>query len=115
MLTQVEIQENYLKSTPELAASPTGNPKERECNEMELIAKAADAIADGDLVDTMIHGWVYNLFVEIALIDVYIVLSNIGLSCQFIPFFHVFDQQATSEDRSEQNTVSLGTVYIASP
>ncbi|KAL7319919.1 DNA replication factor C complex subunit Rfc1 [Mucor circinelloides] len=59
-LSSLMIQENYLKSTPELAASPTGNPKERECNEMELIAKAADAIADGDLVDTMIHGTVQH-------------------------------------------------------
>ncbi|GAN09055.1 DNA replication factor C, large subunit [Mucor ambiguus] len=59
-LSSLMIQENYLKSTPELATSKTGNPKERDCNEMELIAKAADAIADGDLVDTMIHGTVQH-------------------------------------------------------
>jgi replication factor C subunit 1 len=45
-----------LKCTPELATSQTGNPIEKDCNELELIAKAAEAIADGDLVDTMIHG-----------------------------------------------------------
>ncbi|KAK4516373.1 uncharacterized protein ATC70_011344 [Mucor velutinosus] len=59
-LSSLMIQENYLKSTPELATSQTGNPKERDCNEMDLIAKAADAIADGDLVDTMIHGTVQH-------------------------------------------------------
>ncbi|OAD03233.1 hypothetical protein MUCCIDRAFT_110087 [Mucor lusitanicus CBS 277.49] len=59
-LSSLMIQENYLKSTPELAASGSGNPAERDCNEMELIAKAADAIADGDLVDTMIHGTVQH-------------------------------------------------------
>jgi replication factor C subunit 1 len=36
--------------------STTGSAKEIACNEMELIAKAAEAIADGDLVDSMIHG-----------------------------------------------------------
>ncbi|CEP16995.1 hypothetical protein [Parasitella parasitica] len=54
------IQENYLKCTPELAVSKSGNPIERDCNEMDLIAKAAEAIADGDLVDTMIHGTVQH-------------------------------------------------------
>lgn len=49
-------QENYLKCKPERARSESGNPREEACNEMDLIAKAADAMGDGDLVDSMIHG-----------------------------------------------------------
>ncbi|KAI8348834.1 replication factor RFC1 C terminal domain-containing protein [Choanephora cucurbitarum] len=55
-LSNLMIQENYLKCLPELARSETGNPKETACNEMDLFAKASEAIADGDLVDAMIHG-----------------------------------------------------------
>ncbi|KAI9361124.1 replication factor RFC1 C terminal domain-containing protein [Pilaira anomala] len=55
-LANLIIQENYLKCKPERARTPTGNPIEEACNEMELMSQAADAIADGDLVDSMIHG-----------------------------------------------------------
>lgn len=46
-----------MKCKPERARTPTGNPIEEACNEMELMSQAADAIADGDLVDSMIHGY----------------------------------------------------------
>ncbi|RCI04017.1 hypothetical protein CU098_011383 [Rhizopus stolonifer] len=59
-LSHLMIQENYLKCSPERARSETGNPNEIACNEMDLFAQAAEAIADGDLVDTMIHGTVQH-------------------------------------------------------
>ena len=34
----------------------TGHPTEVASLEMEMAAKAAEAIADGDLVNSMIHG-----------------------------------------------------------
>lgn len=48
------LQENYLKTTPILAASFSG--KERALKLLELSDKAAESISDGDLVDRMIHG-----------------------------------------------------------
>lgn len=36
--------------------SETGDPKEAEDYQMQLIAEAAEAMADGDLVDAKIHG-----------------------------------------------------------
>lgn len=48
------LQENYLKTTPILAASSSG--KERALKLLELTDKAAESISDGDLVDRMIHG-----------------------------------------------------------
>ncbi|ORE17800.1 DNA replication factor C, large subunit [Rhizopus microsporus] len=57
-LSPLMFYENYCKVKPQKASlmSTTGSAKEIACNEMELIAKAAEAIADGDLVDSMIHG-----------------------------------------------------------
>ncbi|KAI8991740.1 replication factor RFC1 C terminal domain-containing protein [Mycotypha africana] len=51
-LASLMIQENYLKSKPGKAKN--------DCHAMELIAKAATAVADGDLVDAMIHGTVQH-------------------------------------------------------
>ncbi|SLM35889.1 chromosome transmission fidelity factor [Lasallia pustulata] len=48
------LQENYLKTSPTLAASYSG--KERALKLLELSDKAAESISDGDLVDRMIHG-----------------------------------------------------------
>ncbi|KAI8390302.1 hypothetical protein BD560DRAFT_319403 [Blakeslea trispora] len=59
-LSNLMIQENYLKCSPELARSESGNPKETACNEMDLFAKASEAIADGDLTDAMIHGTIQH-------------------------------------------------------
>ncbi|KAI7908090.1 replication factor RFC1 C terminal domain-containing protein [Cokeromyces recurvatus] len=59
-LSHLMMFENYLKCVPEKAASRTGNATETDCNHMDLIAKAANAMADGDLVDTMIHGTVQH-------------------------------------------------------
>ena len=36
----------------------SGRQTEIDCNHMALLAKASEAIADGDLVDSMIHGYV---------------------------------------------------------
>ncbi|KAI7887255.1 replication factor RFC1 C terminal domain-containing protein [Mucor mucedo] len=55
-LAHLIIFENYLKCKPERARARSGNPIEEACNEMDLIAKAADAMADGDVVDSLIHG-----------------------------------------------------------
>jgi replication factor C subunit 1 len=56
-LAHLMIWENYLRGvTPERARAPDGNPRVEACNEMDLTAKAAEAMADGDLVDSMIHG-----------------------------------------------------------
>ncbi|KAI9260071.1 replication factor RFC1 C terminal domain-containing protein [Helicostylum pulchrum] len=55
-LANLIIFENYLRCKPERARSITGNPIEEACNEMDLMSHAADAMADGDLVDSMIHG-----------------------------------------------------------
>ncbi|ORX49128.1 DNA replication factor C, large subunit [Hesseltinella vesiculosa] len=55
-LSPLMIFENYTKWNPSKADrwNKSGSPKERDCLEMDLIAKAADAMADGDLVDTRI-------------------------------------------------------------
>lgn len=50
------IQENYLKTKPDLAKN-AGSPKEVNLKSLELIEKAALSISDGDLVDNMIHGY----------------------------------------------------------
>lgn len=58
MLSILVTQENYTKYSPDNATSMAkrGTPAEIACNEMRLIADAAEAIADGDLVDAAIHG-----------------------------------------------------------
>ncbi|KAI8093321.1 uncharacterized protein BX664DRAFT_329437 [Halteromyces radiatus] len=52
-LSNLMIFENYPKSAPTKARkwNKDGNPRETECLEMDLLAKAANAIAEGDLVD----------------------------------------------------------------
>ncbi|KAI9303666.1 replication factor RFC1 C terminal domain-containing protein [Cunninghamella echinulata] len=56
-LANLMIAENYTKSSPAKASkwNKSGNPRESACLEIELMAKAANAIADGDLVDRRIH------------------------------------------------------------
>lgn len=49
------VQENYLKHKYN-RANNLSNPKQTAYKKMEITAKAADAISDGDLVDRMIHG-----------------------------------------------------------
>lgn len=48
------IQENYLKTNPSRSTNLHG--RERNLKNLELIEAAAASIADGDLVDAMIHG-----------------------------------------------------------
>ncbi|OLL24207.1 Replication factor C subunit 1 [Neolecta irregularis DAH-3] len=50
------VQENYLKTNPDLARRVTGPPKEVNMKKLELAEKAAESISDADLVDAMIHG-----------------------------------------------------------
>ncbi|KAI8335852.1 replication factor RFC1 C terminal domain-containing protein [Chlamydoabsidia padenii] len=55
-LANLMISENYAKVSPSKSQkwNRTGNPKETACLEMDLLAKAANAIAEGDLVDRRI-------------------------------------------------------------
>jgi len=50
------IQENYLKSFPDLARN-AGNQREQKLKALELAEKASESISNGDLVDAMIHGY----------------------------------------------------------
>ncbi|KAI7869664.1 replication factor RFC1 C terminal domain-containing protein [Spinellus fusiger] len=61
-LSPLMIFENYLKVKPEQVSQRSTNSSIRneECTQLELTAKAADAIADGDLVDAIIHGTMQN-------------------------------------------------------
>ena len=54
------IQENYLKTNPDLARN-TGNPKEQNFKKLELAERASESISNGDLVDAMIHGFELSL------------------------------------------------------
>jgi replication factor C subunit 1 len=49
------IQENYLKTKPQLANNE-GSERERRLKALQLVEQAAESISDGDLVDRMIHG-----------------------------------------------------------
>ncbi|ORZ19695.1 replication factor RFC1 C terminal domain-domain-containing protein [Absidia repens] len=55
-LANLMVFENYAKVQPSKSQkwNKTGNPKETSCLEMDLLAKAANAIAEGDLVDNRI-------------------------------------------------------------
>ncbi|CAO3597051.1 unnamed protein product [Absidia cylindrospora] len=55
-LANLMVFENYAKVQPNKSQrwNKTGNPKETSCLEMDLLAKAANAIAEGDLVDNRI-------------------------------------------------------------
>ncbi|KAI7855495.1 replication factor RFC1 C terminal domain-containing protein [Circinella umbellata] len=57
-LTPLMVFENYLKFIPDKPSKMclTGHPTEIASLEMKMAAKAAEAIADGDLVNSMIHG-----------------------------------------------------------
>lgn len=59
-LAHLMMYENYLKSSPTKANIDTHSAKEKECKELDLLAQAAEAIADGDLVDSMIHGTIQH-------------------------------------------------------
>ncbi|KAK5019459.1 replication factor RFC1 C terminal domain-containing protein [Cryomyces antarcticus] len=48
------LQENYLGTSPILAANENGRKKNLKL--LELVNEAAESISDGDLVDRMIHG-----------------------------------------------------------
>jgi len=52
--TNPSHQENYLKTQPVKVRNLEGPPK--ILKQLELMDKAASSIADGDLVDTLIHG-----------------------------------------------------------
>jgi len=49
------IQENYLKTTPDIARK-TQNAREEKLKTLELAERASESISNGDLVDAMIHG-----------------------------------------------------------
>ncbi|KAI9252346.1 hypothetical protein BDA99DRAFT_179359 [Phascolomyces articulosus] len=57
-LTPLMVFENYLKFVPERPSKlcKTGRPAEIQSLQMKMAAQAAEAMADGDLVSSMIHG-----------------------------------------------------------
>ena len=50
------MQENYLKTTPSRIENADG--PEKALKHLELMDKAARSLSDGDLVDSLIHGYV---------------------------------------------------------
>ncbi|KAK5175679.1 DNA replication factor C complex subunit Rfc1 [Saxophila tyrrhenica] len=50
------LQENYLGTSPARSNQFSDNPKRQKLAALDLVANAAHAISDGDLVDRMIHG-----------------------------------------------------------
>ncbi|RCH78952.1 hypothetical protein CU098_004181, partial [Rhizopus stolonifer] len=54
-LSPLIIYENYCRYNPVETGAIWGKPKTATCQDMELTAKATEAIADGDLVDRKIH------------------------------------------------------------
>ncbi|CCG83102.1 Replication factor C subunit 1 [Taphrina deformans PYCC 5710] len=54
-LSYLMVQENYLNTTPDRARA-AGGPREQALKRLQLVSKAAGAISDGDLVDSMIRG-----------------------------------------------------------
>jgi replication factor C subunit 1 len=52
------LQENYIRNNPDRARN-AGNPKEQNLKRLELAEKASESISNGDLVDAMIHGYVF--------------------------------------------------------
>lgn len=54
-LSHLMIQENYLKTQPDLLNSIT-NIKQKNHEHLKLVEKASEAISQSDLIDSMIHG-----------------------------------------------------------
>ncbi|KTW28511.1 hypothetical protein T552_01770 [Pneumocystis carinii B80] len=54
-LSHLMLQENYLKTRPDLLSSTT-NLKQKNHEHLKLIEKASESISYGDIVDSMIHG-----------------------------------------------------------
>ncbi|KAK5136892.1 hypothetical protein LTR08_001814 [Meristemomyces frigidus] len=50
------LQENYLGTAPQRANKYNGDAARKKLATLDLVAKAAEAISEGDLVDRMIHG-----------------------------------------------------------
>jgi len=50
------IQENYLKSFPDMARN-AGDQREQKLKALELAERASESISNGDLVDALIHGY----------------------------------------------------------
>lgn len=48
------VQENYIKTNFARANGLSG--PEQQLKNLELVAKASEAISDGDMIDRMIHG-----------------------------------------------------------
>ncbi len=51
-------KEHYLKTIPANTGGLDGQLK--DLKHLELVSKAADSISDGDLIDRMIHGYVWR-------------------------------------------------------
>lgn len=58
--TPLFVQENYLKALPNKLKNLDGPPK--ALKHLELMDKAASSISDGDLIDSMIHGYEDSIF-----------------------------------------------------
>jgi hypothetical protein len=55
MLSDCYFKENYLKALPNKVKNLDGPPK--ILKHLELMDKAASSISDGDLIDSLIHGY----------------------------------------------------------
>lgn len=79
------IQENYLRTDPSRTRNLVG--PDQTLKHLELMDKAASSISDGDLVDALIHGFV---FLQNTVLTTNILrrldLNNIGVSCRCTPF-----------------------------
>lgn len=71
------IQENYLRCRPENAGGYSG--REQKYRTLELFDKAAEAISDGDLADSLIHGTQQH----------WSLMPTHGMFSTVIPAFHV--------------------------
>ena len=54
------LQENYLKTQPQRIRNADG--PEKTLKHLSLMDKAAQSISDGDIVDSLIHGFVHFIY-----------------------------------------------------
>jgi hypothetical protein len=67
-------QENYLKTQPAKVSKLSG--KDAVLEQLKLMDRAASSISDGDLVDTMIHGFATFFLPHLQTIEIEIVQDS---------------------------------------
>lgn len=98
------MQENYLKTSPQRTRGLDGPEKAME--DLKLMDQAASSISDGDLVDALIHGFVFRLRSPLSAIDSDTGPSNIGPSCQRMLHYQLYDQRHSSMGLAVDGAVS---------